>query len=238
MKLTNGKRPLQRRSPRVRPIGGGGYPKGDETRRRILDAALDGFGRASFEAVSTRQIAGAAGVSLPTLTYYFGCKEGLYRACAEVIVERYRRHTAGAGARAAEALRAKCTPEEARAHLKAVVSTLCGLLVGTREAEGWAQFVSRELREPGPAFEIMYSNLWQPGVELTARLIARILGSPDTDPAPRIQALLLISSLLAFQSGRQISLRALRWPTVGQKELAMVQSCLNSQIDVIGRIGA
>src|ERR1700677_3498743 len=95
------------------------HQKGQETRERILDAALKAFGEASFPAVTTRQISTAASVSLPTLQYYFGDKEGLYRACAEAIVERYRRHTKAAGARAAEALNEGGSAESARRHLEA-----------------------------------------------------------------------------------------------------------------------
>jgi hypothetical protein len=114
-------------------------------------------------------------------------------------------------------LRGDCTAETARAHLKALIGALAGLLVGSKNAESWAQFVGRELRDPGPAFEILYENLWRPGVEVTARLIARILGSADSNPPPRIQALLLISSLLAFQSGRSISLRTMHWSSIGRR---------------------
>jgi AcrR family transcriptional regulator len=220
---------------RARAVANTGYPKGDETRQRILDVALVAFGEASFKVVTTRRIAEAANVSLPTLQYYFGGKEGLYRACAEAIVERYRRHTTGAGAQAAEALKQGCPAETARAHLKAVIGALAEFLVGSREPEQWAQFVGRELRDPGPAFEILYERLWRPGVQITARLIARILGSPENDPAGRIQALLLISSLLAFQSGRSVSLRTMQWSTIGPEELAIVLSSLNAQIDAIGR---
>jgi TetR/AcrR family transcriptional regulator, regulator of cefoperazone and chloramphenicol sensitivity len=93
--------------------------------------------------------------------------------------------------------------------------------------------VARKLRDPGPAFEILYESLWRPGVELTARLIARILGRPQGDPAPRIQALLLISSLLAFGSGRSISLRTMHWSSIGPKELAMVLSGLDAQTTLL-----
>src|ERR1700728_2971370 len=111
--------------------------KGRETRERILDAALKAFGEASFLAVTTRQIAEVAVVSLPTLQYYFGDKEGLYRACAETIVERYRHHTKSAGAKAAEALNAGGSAETARMRLKALFAALGGFLVGSREAGRW-----------------------------------------------------------------------------------------------------
>ena len=229
---------------KVRAVASAGYRKGEETRQRILDAALQAFGEASFQAVTTRRLAQAAGVSLPTLQYYFGDKEGLYRACAQAIVERYRRHT-GAAAQAARALSEQVLREQAlsedgaaettRGQLKALIRALAGFLVGSTEAARWAPFVARELRDPGPAFEILYANLWRPGVELIARLIARILGRPQSDPAPRIQALLLISSLLAFQSGRSVSLRTMHWSSIGPEQLAMVLSSLDAQIDGIGR---
>jgi TetR/AcrR family transcriptional regulator, regulator of cefoperazone and chloramphenicol sensitivity len=208
--------------------------KGRETRERILDAALKAFGDASFLAVTTRQIAEAAAVSLPTLQYYFGDKGGLYRACAEAIVERYRHHTKAAGAKAAEALGRECSADAARAQLRILIGALAAFLVGTREAARWAQFVARELRDPGPAFEILYAGLWRPGVEITARLIARILGSLDSDPQARVRALLLISSLLAFQSGRTVALRTMHWSTIGPDELELVLSGVQAQVDAIG----
>lgn len=224
---------ISQKRPKRRTVANAGYKKGEETRQRILDAALKAFGGASFKSVTTRQIAKVSRVSLPTLQYYFGDKEGLYRACAVAIVERYRRHTTTAAAEAAEALKADSSAGTARVQLKALIGALAGLLVGSTEAEGWAHFVTRELRDPGPAFEILYEKLWRPGVEITARLIARILGSSENDPAARIQALLLISSLLAFQSGRSISLRTMHWSTIGPQELAMVLSTLDAQIDSI-----
>jgi TetR/AcrR family transcriptional regulator, regulator of cefoperazone and chloramphenicol sensitivity len=227
----------RRKMPKVRGAANGGYQKGEETKERILNAALEEFGEASFLAVTTRGIAEAASVSLPTLQYYFGSKEGLYLACAETIVKRYRRN-ATVASEAAEALRHGCAAEAARDHLKAVIGALAEFLVGSRETERWAHFVARELRDPGPAFEILYANLWRPGVEITARLIACILGKPANDPATRIQALLLISSLLVFQSGRSMSLRAMQWTTIGREELAMVLSGLKAQIDAIGRVSS
>jgi AcrR family transcriptional regulator len=224
-----------RKSSKPRNLPRAVHEKGQATRERILDAALNAFGEAPFLAVTTRQIAKAAYVSLPTLQYYFGDKEGLYRACAEAIVERYRRQTQVAGAKAAEALNEGCSAVTARVQLKELIAALGRFLVGSREAGRWAQFLARELRDPGPAFEILYAGLWRPGVEVTARLIARILGITDSDPAARIRALLLISSLLAFQSGRSISLRTMHWSTIGPAELAIVLSGVEAQIDAIGR---
>src|ERR1700691_4549849 len=122
--------PVKRKTAKVRAAANGGYLKGEETKERILNAALEEFGEASFLAATTRGIAEAAGVSLPTVQYYFGSKEGLYLACAEAIVAQYRRNTTAASD-AAEALRNGCESETARVHLKAVMGALAGFLVGS-----------------------------------------------------------------------------------------------------------
>src|SRR5262245_27877748 len=62
-----------------------GYPRGEETRARIIRTALALFGERGFDGVSTRDIAAQAGVPAPSLQYYFENKEGLYAACIEDI---------------------------------------------------------------------------------------------------------------------------------------------------------
>jgi len=47
--------------------------------------------------------------------------------------------------------------------------------------------------------------------------------------------LLLISSLLAFQSGRSISMRTMEWSEIGGEELALVLDRLDVMIDALGR---
>ena len=78
-------RPRLPEQPHRRPAKGG-YPRGDETRERVIRVATGLFARHGFDGVSTRAIASAAGVNAPALQYYFDSKRGLYRACAEAIM--------------------------------------------------------------------------------------------------------------------------------------------------------
>ncbi len=50
------------------------------SRERILDVALAEFGARGYEGARLQDIAGAAGLSHPTLLYHFESKEGLYAA--------------------------------------------------------------------------------------------------------------------------------------------------------------
>ncbi len=51
------------------------------TRERILSEATHLFGTAGYAATSVREIVERAHTSKPTLYYYFGSKDGLYREC-------------------------------------------------------------------------------------------------------------------------------------------------------------
>ena len=70
---------------RYRP---GARQRGEDTRRRILETALALFAAEGFDSASTRAIAEQAGVNLPAIQYYFGSKEGLYRAAIAHIGEQ------------------------------------------------------------------------------------------------------------------------------------------------------
>ena len=68
--------------------------RGEDTRRRILETALQVFATEGYEGASTRQLAERAGVNLPAIQYYFGSKEGLFRAVIDSIIERTETHMA------------------------------------------------------------------------------------------------------------------------------------------------
>ncbi|HXV29940.1 MAG TPA: TetR family transcriptional regulator, partial [Sinorhizobium sp.] len=69
-------------------------PRGDATRDKLLNAAIDVFGRYGFDGATTRKLADAAGVNLQAIPYYFGGKEGLFIASAEHLASLIGGHVA------------------------------------------------------------------------------------------------------------------------------------------------
>lgn len=53
---------------------------GEDSRQRLLLAALRLFAEQGYAKTSTRELAEAAGVNIAAISYYFGDKAGLYRA--------------------------------------------------------------------------------------------------------------------------------------------------------------
>lgn len=213
---------------------GAGYAKGVDTRQTILQAAIRAFGEAGFAAVTTRQIAEAAGVNQPAIAYYFKNKEGLYLACAHEIIDRYATRIAEPSVNALAALEQGVSPDQARRMLKDVLGSLVDLMITSAgEGQDSSGFVEREMREPGAAYHYFYDNFWSPGIDLVARLIAVAKKEQAPDPACRAQAMMLIASLVAFTPGQSISLQAMGWSQMGPDEVATVLQALNRQIDAI-----
>lgn len=223
-------RPKRATAPRHAPVAKG-YKKGEETRRRILEAALREFGAAGIAGATTRRIAQEAAVNLPALKYYFGGKEGLYLACAREIVDEYRAHMLVRLAGIRTALDQGATQEAAREDLKAVLSALVDLQIGRQRSNVWTSFVLREIAEQGPAFSLLFDELWAPGVELITDLIGRSTGETLGSTKARLQALLLVSSLSAFSLARPIALKFLGWPDLTAAGVADIKAALAQQVD-------
>jgi TetR/AcrR family transcriptional regulator, regulator of cefoperazone and chloramphenicol sensitivity len=215
----------------------GRYRRGHESRERILAVALQAFSLKGLNGVSTRDIAAAAGVNLPAIQYYFGGKDGLYLACAQHIVTRYVAHNLESSRAAVLALDARCTPDAARAHLGQVLGTLARFLLDSDEAPGWSLFVQRELADPGPVSDLLFEQLWQPGVELVARLIDAARGSLRPDgPADitRTEAMHLISGITTFASGRSAITRFYAEPSSGDVLRDHLHRLIARHVDLIG----
>src|SRR3546814_14268784 len=129
----------------------GGYAKGEQTRARLLAAALACFGPGGFEKVTTRQIATRAGVNLPALTYYFGSKEGLYLACAQYIAGQYSEALNPAAVEAQAALEAGLPAADVAARLKVLMAALARFLLAASDAATRNLLLPREVANRGPA---------------------------------------------------------------------------------------
>jgi AcrR family transcriptional regulator len=208
--------------------------KGDEARRRLLSVALEEFGERGFKGATTRVISQRAGLTLPAVKYYFGDKQGLYLACAEEVARHYLRATSSVASAAVTALEGSMTPSDARQRLKEIARALARFLVGPSDERQGVAFVKREMREPGPASDVLYRRLWGPGIELMAALIARAQGRTRVEATQRIEAMMLISSLMPFRGGQRVAPRALGADRLSRAHFEIVCRSLDARIDLFG----
>lgn len=216
------------------PARAGG--RGVETRQKLLDAAVDIFGRQGFDSVTTRMLASAAGVNLQAIPYYFGGKEGLYLAVAEQIagpikaqvtpvIAQIRTRLADADERQDLAMQ----QHEARFLLCQLLETFAGILLSEVSAP-WVQFVVREQMAPTAAFDRLYDNLMQPLLGIVRILLGHILGTDPDAAGVRIRALGLIGQIIVFRVANAAVLRQLDWQEIGANELSAIQAFIRETV--------
>jgi AcrR family transcriptional regulator len=212
--------------PRRRHRSGGGYARGEQTRRRILETAIELFGQSGYERASTRAIARRARVSLPALQYYFGGKEGLYRACAQYVTEDVRARLMPAAAHARHALAdGKRTRAELLELLRALIEPFLEGLA-TDRPESWAIFFTRAQGEQAGAFEAVFEPIRITLTTLVTDLISRLLGLPLRSPEVTLRAVSIIGQAALLRRARPIILKALGWPDFDGERLAILKEVL------------
>ena len=211
---------------RRRHLAGGGYARGEHTRQRLLEAAIDLFAELGYERAATRVIARRAGVSLPALQYYFGGKEGLYRACAEYITADVRSRLGPAAERVRLALgRHDLTREELLELLRAVVEPFLEGLAMERP-ESWALFFARAQGEHSVAFEAIFQQIGGRLLATVVEIVSRIVGQPAGSPEVAIRAVVIVGQLALVRRARPIFLRALGWPDFDGERLRTLKEVL------------
>jgi len=210
---------MSQQTPRFRP---GTYPRGEDTRRRLIETAIEIFAIHGYEGASTRALAERAGVNLPAIQYYFGNKEGLYRAAVEHIIGHIEQRMAPIGAKVREALaRGKPTP-------KTLLSLLCELLaifvatVAEKDnPESRRLFFARAELEDTAALDPLQECAMRQVLRPCAALVGRLVGRPADHREVVARTLTLLGQVTIFcNKGAR---KALAWDDFSSDRVALIQ---------------
>jgi AcrR family transcriptional regulator len=212
----------------------GTYLRGEETRRRILGTALEMFAEQGYEATSTRLLAERAGVNLPAIPYYFGSKEGLYRAVVAHCLEQSETFLAPVTAKAMALLEKKDTPADALIDVlceifeRFVVLVSCGEQVEARRLL-WA----RAEVERTPVLQMLQEGGKRQIFEPCTALVGRLFGRAPEDPATVLRTLALFGQATIFcHTGVQQVLGEAR---IDEDWITAVRALVRSQTEAILR---
>lgn len=205
--------------------------RGADTRQRLIEAALDVFGRLGFEGASTRQIAQAANANLAAIVYHFGSKEALHVAVAEYIVGRVG-GLIGPRLVAAATPEALATREGARAALVVLLEAYADMLLGEAEAERWARFIVREQMQPSPAFEVIFGMMSRAHA-IATQLVAVALGRGPSDDAVRLRTFTLMGQVLIFRLANTMVVRTMDWPGIGDAQRASIKAVILANVGAV-----
>jgi TetR/AcrR family transcriptional regulator, regulator of cefoperazone and chloramphenicol sensitivity len=216
--MTETKRP---RRPSV-----GGYARGDETRQRIIEAAIKLFGEHGFDGASTRDIATEAGVNAPALQYYFENKEGVYQACAKHIINDLQARFAPAMQHASNVLKSGDTNAVIDAYLEIQAMTVDTVLIQSHVSK--ILLIRRELagEAPNVASKLLQRKMKEPANKLMLEMLAHIMGTRPTDTITRIRLLALKGLVLAFYYPPNACLELLQWKEIDAAKVPLIKSAV------------
>lgn len=199
------------------------------TRRALIRAGLDLFGRNGFDATSTREIAQAAGVNSAGIAYHFGGKDGLRQACAAAIIERIQQVLTGGAPAVALALET-ADRDAAQAQLLALIDRVVAFLTTVPESEVVARFVVREMLTPSPAFDAIYGGLFEPFHRRLCRIWAAATGMEPEAPATRLAVFAAIGQVFYFRIARPAIQRRMGWDEIGPQEAGAIAETVRRSV--------
>jgi TetR/AcrR family transcriptional regulator, regulator of cefoperazone and chloramphenicol sensitivity len=216
---------------RLRRPAEGGYARGEETRMRIIDAAIDLFGEHGFAATSTRDIAARAGVNAPALQYYFENKEGVYRACAEYFADFVWTTFEPVVRSASEALESGVGIAQLIDAFIAIQDQIADNMFKMPKSPSQRLFFVREQggHEPSIASDILQERVRGPLTRVSAGLVAKITGGSADDPVTTIRAITLYGQLMLFHVSPRSTLRHLGWQEIDAEKGELLKSTVRAQ---------
>ncbi|MYM24183.1 CerR family C-terminal domain-containing protein [Duganella sp. FT135W] len=167
---------------------------GEQSRERLLQAAMRLFGEQGFSKTSTREIAQAANANVAAISYYFGDKAGLYKACFDAI----------------------CTPAESniamfdqphftlREALDGYYRQMIAPLMAGEDAEVILRLFYREMLEPTGIWQREIENNIKPEHMALVAVLCRHLGVKKPNDSVHRLAYAIASMCVQMLIGRDI----------------------------------
>ncbi len=202
------------------------------TDSRLLDVAVDHFGRLGLEGASTRAIARDAGTLMSSITYHFGGKEGLYLAAADYIAAHMHTQIAPTLERAAQLCGQDGDIPAARAAIHAIIGGITMVML-LDEMAAMSRFIVREQADPTEAFTRIYSGVMGQMLDRFSALIARVAGGRMSDADARVRTMTLMGEVLFFRVARATVMAGMGWTQIGQDEAATIARTIAANLDAI-----
>lgn len=199
---------------------------------RLLEAGLQCFADRGPDGVSIREIARISGQNSASIAYYFGGKEGLYRAVLEAVMRFFRTQVVEAQATWREAQGSSVSPQQAVALLKRIQRGFAlGILTDAKAAQ-FALLMVREQTQPTAAFGDLYRETVEPLHRMLSHILARITGDDPESPRAVLRAHALIGQLQSFVMARETLLRRVGWDGYDDSRAAEVADMLAENLDI------
>src|SRR5579862_369113 len=215
----------------------GTHGRGEDTSRRILETAIQVFADEGYEGASTRMLAERAGVNQPAIQYYFGSKEGLYRAAIGHIADFVEGRMAACSSHVRAALAAgKLSEPELFALLFEMLDGFIALITCPDTPPSAGLLIARAEIENAAALEVLQQRVTDIVFRPCMALVARLLDGSEDDEEIKIRTMAIFGQALVFKNhGRACACPVLGWNSINAPRLHTLQKLLREQTAAILR---
>nr|WP_321402159.1 CerR family C-terminal domain-containing protein [uncultured Desulfobacter sp.] len=193
------------------------------TKERLLEAAIDVFGRHGFDSATTRMIAKEGDVNIAAIPYYFGGKGGLYRAVIDHIVDHIKNQAGDLLEQISGTTFTPDTgPQQARELIKAVLERFVNFVAGSEQGPRFSRIILREQMFPSSAYDAIFEGFLHPVLNALSTLIMAASGESDPRQAT-FKAMTLMGQVIIFRVARETIVRGLDLDGYSPEELEEIR---------------
>jgi AcrR family transcriptional regulator len=211
--------------------------RGEDTARRILLAAIEVFAEEGYEGATTRSLASRAGVNAPSIQYYFGSKEGLYRAVIAHIANIVEQRLGPVAQRIGAALAGEPSPAELTALLLDLLDGFLELVACRGIPEAAALLLARAEIENAAALDALQQAVLRLAFGPAIAVVARLLRLGESDEAVKIRTFTIFGQALVFKkhTTKMGACPALGWVELDDQQIKTIATILREQTQAILR---
>jgi AcrR family transcriptional regulator len=165
-----------------------------DTRRRLLEAAVEVFAEDGYRKATIQQICRRARANIAAAHYHFGDKERLYAAAFEFAERRAR----------ADAPAEPSSDGDPETRLRHHVSWFLRRLLDPNRPAWMARLLAHELVEPTRALDRLVRRRMRANHEQIAAVIRMLLGSAATPELVRLSTLSVVSQCVFYRNSAAI----------------------------------
>jgi AcrR family transcriptional regulator len=210
--------------------------RGEDTRLRILRTALQVFAAEGYDGASTRTLAQQAGVNLPALQYYFGNKEGLYRAVIDHISDNVESRVAPVTEQIRASMAEDTLPRRRALDLLCQMLDAFVALVTDQTSPDWearALFFARAEIESQAALDTLHQRVLRQIVEPCAMLVGQLTGQPPDAEQTVLRTVALIGQVSVFCNRK--AHQVLGWNHLDETRVRVIQALVREHTRAIFR---
>jgi AcrR family transcriptional regulator len=202
------------------------------TNARLLDVAVDHFGRLGLDGASTRAIARDSDTRMSSITYHFGGKDGLYLAAADHIADFMHSRIAPMLDHAATLCEEDGNICAAREAIHAMVAGIA-LVMLHEETAAMSRFIVREQGEPTEAFTRIYRGVMGRMLDRLSALLLRVADGRLLEAEARVRAITIVGQVLVFRVARATVMTGMGWTRIAEDESAHITRAIAANLDAI-----